>query len=165
MAYASTRAANQARNQTARIAPGGGCCDTCSCNCVTSGCCPDCVGFGVSRTQLQRVSMSGVPPQKKRKAMYIKKGAWNYGGLGSFTVLTPCNQIPTGDPYRVPGNQCAGVNGALSFDSTGNLVSAGSTGPLPTAADQYSASLISGISNTTLMIAGGALAAFLFLKK
>lgn len=28
---------------TRKVGGGGGCCDTCSCNCVASGCCPDCV--------------------------------------------------------------------------------------------------------------------------
>lgn len=94
---------------------------------------------------------------------------WNHGGLGglfgSFGPSTPCNQIPPGDPYRVPGNQCAGAAGSLSFDSTGNLVSAGSTGPLPTAADQYVPTIIPGISNTTLAIGAVAIAAFLMLRK
>lgn len=94
----------------------------------------------------------------------MRRGVHGFG-LGAYSPATPCNQIPPGDPYRVPGNQCAGVNGSLSYDSSGNLVSAGSTGVPPTAADQYSPSIIPGISNTTLAIGALAIGAFLLLRK
>lgn len=50
-------------------------------------------------------------------------------------TFPPCNLIPIGDPYRQPGNLCAGVNGQLSFSSDGSLTTAGSLGPPVTAAD------------------------------
>lgn len=58
-------------------------------------------------------------------------------GLGTISnPMIPCNLVPVGDPYRQPGNTCAGALGPLSFDSGGNLVSAGSAGAMPTPADQ-----------------------------
>lgn len=88
-------------------------------------------------------------------------------GLGSFSPMTPCNQIPNGDSYRQPGNQCAGVNGSLSFDSSGNLVSAGSSGPPPTMADQSMAQggIMGMLTPTNIAIAGAALIAIMLVRR
>lgn len=86
-------------------------------------------------------------------------------GLGAITnPMIPCNLVPVGDPYRAPGNTCAGALGPLSFDSAGNLVSAGSAGAPPTAADQ--ASMFSGMQMFALGASAlGALGALVWFFK
>lgn len=39
-----------------------------------------------------------------------------------FSPSTPCQVIADDSPYRMPGNQCMGPNGVMTFDATGHSV-------------------------------------------
>jgi hypothetical protein len=42
-------------------------------------------------------------------------------GFGAFSDETQCSQIPTGDPYRKPGNYCATPDGGVTtFNQDGS---------------------------------------------
>jgi hypothetical protein len=43
----------------------------------------------------------------------------------SWSSSTICSIIPSGDPYRTPGNMCSSNGVAYTFDSNGNVVTTG----------------------------------------
>ena len=72
--------------------------------------------------QALRSSLSGISggPRGPRVSVYA------LGDPDVYTGATKCSDIPSGDPYRAPGNFCTGNDGSQkTFDKTGNAISTG----------------------------------------
>lgn len=113
---------------------------TCPSGCwpVRGGCdCNYAAGGGVMRavkSALSGLAGHGVPGARAMAALSGISGGprgnrvsmWAMGDPAIYTGATKCSEIPSGDPYRAPGNFCTGNDGSQkAFDAQGNAISTG----------------------------------------
>jgi len=72
-------------------------------------------------------------------------------GMGGFSDSTQCSEIPSGDPYRKPGNYCATPDGGLTtFNADGSTYRAPGYAVDPDPAHPAGSSAISSSSGSFL---------------